>query len=172
MVSAAFSHSVPLQLRTRSPATPPSSRSTHTCPMHATSGTPGSPPPPDGNGSNANASNDSDPLSKSRVALEKMFDHEMAPVQGRDGKCECIWCNGTKERRCSWCQGRGVRYEIISKSWDELKEDIEKMQSGEKPQFMEEPKKVPVTCSACSGSKKLRCAYCRGSGVGSYGYAY
>lgn len=34
---------------------------------------------------------------------------------------------------------------------------------------------VPMTktvCSACKGSKQLRCRYCFGSGVGSYGHAY
>lgn len=100
-----------------------------------------------------------------------MLNVEMKTREGHDGKCACIWCDGTKQRRCSWCEGKGVRHEMVTKSWEELSRDIERIQSGELAR-MEEPEKIPVRCSACSGSKKLRCAYCRGSGVGSYGHAY
>lgn len=112
------------------------------------------------------------PLESSRMALEKMLKADMKSSTGSEGQCECIWCHGTKERRCSWCDGKGFRHEMVQKTWEELSEDIEKMQASPEPQPMKLPEKVPVQCSACSGSKKLRCAYCRGSGIGSYGHAY
>lgn len=135
----------------------------HTCPVRATAGTAGP----------SEEKKDGDEgLSSQRAALEKAFGSELKTSEGRNGQCDCIWCNGTKERRCSWCNGSGVRYELINKSWEEIKDDIARMKNSSEPQPLPEPKKIPVTCSACSGSKKLRCAYCRGSGIGSYGHAY
>lgn len=112
-------------------------------------------------------------LSRSRTAFENMLNLQLTPQGGKDGKCDCIWCEGTKKRKCSWCDGRGFREEMAQKSWEQLSIDIEKMQSeGGDPQFIEAPQRIPVQCSACSGSKKLRCGYCRGSGIGSYGHAH
>lgn len=156
----------------RAPGTGCGTRETykHTCPLRAMAGA-SSPPPPPSSGDQGNGKQEGEGLSGAQATLEKLLSVEMKPSEGRDGQCPCIWCNGTKQRRCSWCEGKGVRHEIITKSWEELSSDIEKLQSGEAT-FMEAPQKIPVTCSACSGSKKLRCAYCRGSGIGSYGHAY
>lgn len=135
-------------------------------------------PPPRNPGHDDNKHKDNrkdDDLDHMRSALEHALRCELTPrtAQGRTGQCACIWCGGSKERRCSWCDGRGVRYEVAEKSWDELAEDLKRMQAGGgEPQPMREPVKIPVQCSACGGSKKLRCAYCRGSGIGSYGHAY
>lgn len=115
---------------------------------------------------------DDDSLAKSRAAFEKMYGLDLTSEGGKSGHCACIWCSGTKERRCSWCGGKGYREELPQKSWEQLSMDIEKMNEGDNQHFMELPKKVPVQCSACSGSKKLRCAYCRGSGIGSYGHSH
>lgn len=111
-------------------------------------------------------------LAKSRAAFEQMLKLELTPKSDSKGQCKCIWCDGTKQRKCSWCDGKGVRYEIVNKTWEQLRMDIERMQKSDDPVPLEEPKRVPVQCSACSGTKKLRCAYCRGSGIGSYGHAY
>lgn len=112
-------------------------------------------------------------LSRSRAAFEKMLKLELKPQANKNGQCDCIWCEGTKKRRCSWCDGRGFREEMAQKSWEQLSIDIENMHSeGGEPQFMKAPEKIPVQCSACSGTKKLRCAYCRGSGTGFYGHAH
>lgn len=108
--------------------------------------------------------------SDERGRLERSFRAEMTPKAGSRGECTCIWCNGAKMRRCSWCGGRGTRQEFVNKSWEELAEDIKAMQEGA-PVPKEMPK-VDVVCSACSGAKQLRCGYCRGSGIGSYGHAY
>lgn len=139
-------------------------RHRNTCPVRATAGATG--PPPE------ERKEDDEGLSKQRAALEKAFGSELKTSEGRNGQCDCIWCNGTKERRCSWCNGSGVRYELVNKSWEEIKDDIARLRNSNDPQPLPEPKKIPVTCSACSGSKKLRCAYCLGSGIGSYGHAY
>lgn len=104
--------------------------------------------------------------------LERCLQGELKQSSERGGECECIWCSGSKKRRCSWCEGKGFRHEIVTKSWEQMAEDIAKMQDANSPHFMKEPEKIPVTCSACLGTKKLRCAYCRGSGVGSYGHAH
>lgn len=112
---------------------------------------------------------DEDALERSRAKFEEMFSRELKADASTKGQSECIWCEGTKVRRCSWCEGKGFRLESVHKSWEELSMDIEKLSEGQRA---EAPKKVPVQCSACSGSKKLRCAYCRGSGIGSYGHAH
>ena len=109
-------------------------------------------------------------MDSTKASLEKSLLLELKSKNEGNGQCDCIWCDGTKQRMCKWCDGKGVRYEYVHKSWDELAVDIEKMQNGAEP--MKAPEKVAVVCSACTGSKKLRCAYCRGSGVGSYGHGY
>lgn len=125
-----------------------------------------------------NASNEDEdrrPLEESRAELEKMLAMDVVSSttpSSKTGTCECIWCNGTKERKCSWCDGQGVRQELMYKSWEEISIDIERMQRDDEPTPMEAPKKINVQCSACNGTCKLRCAYCRGSGIGSYGHAY
>lgn len=113
---------------------------------------------------------DDEALERSRSAFESMLSLELKPKSGKNGQCNCIWCGGTKLRKCSWCDGKGYRNEFVQKSWEQLSLDIEKMQT--EGETFEPPEKVPVQCTACSGSKKLRCAYCRGSGIGSYGHAY
>lgn len=112
---------------------------------------------------------DEEALERSRSKFEDMFKQEIKDKKGSKGQCDCIWCDGSKKRRCSWCEGKGFRLESIHKSWEELSSDIANLAEG---QHAEAPKKVPVRCSACSGSKKLRCAYCRGSGIGSYGHGH
>ncbi|PXF43803.1 hypothetical protein BWQ96_06424 [Gracilariopsis chorda] len=138
-----------------------SRRHSHRCPRAAAD----TPPRREDEGSDQ-------PLATSKAALEQAFSLDMRPSEGKSGQCKCIWCNGTKERRCSWCAGRGFRYELENKSWEQLATDMEQMQSQRDPQPMKLPERVPVRCSACHGTKKLRCAYCRGSGVGSYGHAH
>lgn len=113
-----------------------------------------------------------EPLSNKRANLEQLFKLPLEGSESNSGNCECIWCNGTKQRRCSWCDGKGFRMELETKTWDEISDHIEKMQSAKEPTPMPEQEKIAVRCSACSGSKKLRCAFCHGSGVGSYGHAY
>lgn len=112
-------------------------------------------------------------LTKSRKALDQLINVDISASAGSasSGQCKCIWCEGTKKRQCSWCEGKGVRYEPVHRSWDEMASDLEKLKSGE-AQKVELPKKIPVRCSACSGTKKLRCGYCHGSGIGSYGHSY
>eukprot|EP00186_Timspurckia_oligopyrenoides_P001084 CAMPEP_0182442532 /NCGR_PEP_ID=MMETSP1172-20130603/1446_1 /TAXON_ID=708627 /ORGANISM="Timspurckia oligopyrenoides, Strain CCMP3278" /LENGTH=153 /DNA_ID=CAMNT_0024637447 /DNA_START=251 /DNA_END=712 /DNA_ORIENTATION=- len=78
----------------------------------------------------------------------------------------CLWCEGSGRCRCPWCNGEGHRMEMEMKSSAGFQEDIEKMMKGEPVKL---PGKVPVRCSACTGTKKLRCRYCRGSGKGIYG---
>lgn len=107
-----------------------------------------------------------------RLLLERLMHIEMIPSKSKRAECTCIWCNGTKLRKCSWCDGRGYRQEFVQKSWEEISTDIEKMQSSGTHSPMEKMPKVDVQCSACSGTKHLRCRYCRGSGIGSYGFAY
>ncbi|CDF41340.1 unnamed protein product [Chondrus crispus] len=114
---------------------------------------------------------DNESLKHSRAALEKMLGLELKVQDEKKGQCACIWCSGTKKRKCSWCDGKGCRQEMAQKSWEELSTDIEKMTQGDN-QFMELPEKILVQCSACSGTKQLRCGYCRGSGIGSYGHAH
>lgn len=128
-------------------------------------------PPPSGE-DNENDKNKerNEEMDLTRASLEKSFSFDLKPKNDANGQCDCIWCGGTKQRMCRWCDGKGFREEFVHKSWDELAIDIEKMQSGAEP--MKAPEKVPVVCSACSGSKKLRCAYCHGSGIGSYGHSY
>lgn len=118
------------------------------------------------------ANGDDGQLGESRAAMERLFILELTPKGKNRGQCKCIWCEGTKQRKCSWCEGKGYRHEMIKKTWEELSRDIERMQKSDEPVPLEEPQRIPVTCSACSGTKKLRCAYCRGSGTGSYGHAY
>lgn len=135
----------------------------------------GPPPRHPGRDGHDNNKHKDDDLEHTRSTLEHALRCELTPrtAHGRTGQCECIWCGGSKQRRCSWCDGRGVRYEVAEKSWDELADDLKRMQAGDgTPQPMREPMKIPVQCSACSGSKKLRCAYCGGSGIGSYGHSY
>ena len=137
------------------------SRRKHTCPRSAAVD-----PPPE------KPDESQDALVTKRAKLEKMFKGTLEPNVGKTGQCECIWCGGTKKRRCSWCEGKGYRMELRTKSWEEISEDIARMQATGEPMPMPERDAIPVQCSACSGTKKLRCAYCRGSGIGSYGHAY
>lgn len=111
-------------------------------------------------------------VQQARDYFDKTWHLVLVPTKSKRGECDCIWCQGTKMRKCSWCAGKGYRFEYIEKSWEELSTDLERMQSGEKLEPMKEMPKVKVECSACSGTKQLRCGYCRGSGVGSYGHAY
>lgn len=111
-------------------------------------------------------------IKQAKVVLEKLLEKDIEAKPGKDGRCECIWCNGRKKRKCSWCNGKGVRYELAQKSWEDIAMEIEKMRENKDLEPQKELEKVPVQCSACSGTKELRCAYCRGSGIGSYGHAY
>lgn len=139
-------------------------------PPVATTDLPPPPPPPNNNNNNnANNNNDDSPLSNQRSALERTFRLTLTPTGSRTGQCTCIWCQGSKVRKCSWCGGKGYREEIVNKSWEELANDIERMH---RDGSIDEPSRVRVECAACGGAKTLRCIYCRGSGVGSYGHAY
>lgn len=105
-----------------------------------------------------------------RDGLERLFRLDMVPTKGRRAECECIWCQGSKQARCTWCSGRGYREETKQMTMEELHENIENIKkTGLTPEKMPT---VRVTCSACHGSKKLRCRYCLGSGFGSYGFAH
>lgn len=103
-----------------------------------------------------------------KAGLERLFRLEMIPTKGRRAETTCIWCNGAKECVCSWCKGRGYR-ENTNITWQQMQETIAEMERTGNPQPIP---KHRVECSACSGSKKLRCRYCRGSGIGSYGFAH
>lgn len=109
-------------------------------------------------------------IAKMRQQFEKSLKVDLKAKKGKDGKCTCIWCDGTAKRKCTWCKGKGYREEIVHNSWEQLALDIQKMEEEGTP--MEEAKTMKVQCSACSGTKQLRCIYCRGSGIGSYGHAY
>lgn len=119
------------------------------------------PPPPDGSG-----------LEERRGNLERLMNLEMVPTKGNRAECACIFCGGAKVRKCSWCAGRGFRRELKKRTWDELQTDIKAMQANPASANMEDMPKVDVQCTVCTGTKMMRCAYCRGSGVGSYGHAY
>jgi hypothetical protein len=105
-----------------------------------------------------------------RAALECAFARDLdAESSSSGGKCTCIWCSGSGERFCAWCKGQGVRKEFLNPSWEQMTRDTAKYIEGEPIKL---PEQVPTVCSACSGTRMLRCGYCQGSGVGSYGMGY
>lgn len=143
-----------------------------TCPTRASSAAPQPPPPPSDNsgGKRDDNSGHGDNFASARDALEASFNLEIqANESGRDGKCDCIWCSGSGKRTCAWCRGTGQRDEFRTQSWNEMNADVERYVEGEPVQM---PERIPTVCSACTGSKLLRCGYCRGSGIGSYGMGY
>jgi hypothetical protein len=103
-----------------------------------------------------------------RAELDRLFKVDLAASS--DGKCPCVWCSGSGRRACAWCDGNGSRNEFLMETWESLGSDIEARINGGEPVKL--PERVPTVCSACEGCKTLRCAYCKGSGVGCYGHAY
>lgn len=80
----------------------------------------------------------------------------------------CIRCDGTKERDCPWCESKGFRYEIVGTDWTQLDKALDTMTAGD---LLPTPNRSKVPCSVCKGTTKIRCGYCHGSGVGTYGRA-
>lgn len=149
-----------------------SSRRQSTCSVRASSAAPPPPPPPAEN-SSGNQGDDSgtgDIVALARAELEASFGLDIeANESGNDGKCDCIWCSGSGKRTCAWCRGTGQRDEFRTQSWNEMNDDVERYVDGEPVQM---PERIPTVCSACTGTKLLRCGKCRGSGIGSYGMGY
>lgn len=133
------------------------------CPVRASAATPPNPGPPD--------DPPATPEDSARAALEKSFGRDIDAESGSGGgKCDCIWCQGTGKRTCAWCKGEGSRKEYMHKSWTEMTIEVEKAIENDEPVKL--PEQIPTQCSACGGSCVMRCAKCRGSGVGSYGMGF
>lgn len=130
------------------------------------------PPPGDGGTSDAADKGDGDQL---RGRLERQLLLTLVPINVhedgtmKDGRTSCLWCAGSGRCKCTWCKGTGTRLQTVLKSWAELTEDIDNALAG---QPVPQPETVPVRCSCCDGTREMRCSKCRGSGTGSYGYAY
>jgi hypothetical protein len=134
------------------PVTPQSASTVHACASH-----PSQDPLPQSDGAGK------------RAELERLFKMDLS--ESSKGKCDCVWCSGSGRRPCAWCDGNGQRDEFLMQTWESLGRDIDARMDGSTDRI-ELPERVPTVCSACEGSKMLRCAYCKGSGIGSYGHAY
>lgn len=121
--------------------------------------------------SSSSASPNSDNVDQMRALLTRSLEKPLVvPDLFTSGECDCIWCDGTGQRRCAWCKGCGYREEILESSWQEIIENKAEMpiREGE----LELPNPVRSVCPLCSGSKKMNCSRCKGSGIGGRGHAH
>jgi hypothetical protein len=115
-----------------------SSRRASSPSIRAQAGPPASPPPPGGSDSDNPAGSD---VMAARVTFERALQLDLDASSGKNGRCTCIWCNGSGQRSCAWCGGHGTRNELESQSWDEISKNIGKKMNGE---AVEMPERIPV----------------------------
>lgn len=64
-----------------------------------------------------------------RTILERSFSRNIESERQSEA-CNCLWCNGTGQRKCAWCHGSGSRMEMLTKTWGQLQEDADNITKG------------------------------------------